>query len=163
MPCDGRLGQLERAGQLAQGDRLGHRAEEVQDGGGALDGLDGPGHVRQRYAFDIAERTFDDVERELLATARRSGARCDGRHAGVALGRRTHREEARNPLVGELCAEFAGTLILILFGTGVVAQVVTSADGSLGDHDSIAWAWGIGVTLGVYVAPGSPAATSTRR
>jgi glycerol uptake facilitator protein len=58
----------------------------------------------------------------------------------------------RNPLVGELCAEFAGTLVLILFGTAVVAQVVTSEDGSLGDHDSIAWAWGIGVTLGVYVA-----------
>lgn len=58
----------------------------------------------------------------------------------------------KNPLVGELCAEFAGTLILILFGVGVVAQVSTSADGSLGDHDSIAWAWGLGVTLGVYVA-----------
>ncbi len=58
----------------------------------------------------------------------------------------------KNPLIGEMCAEFAGTLILILFGTGVVAQVVTSSDGSLGDHDSIAWAWGIGVTLGVYVA-----------
>lgn len=58
----------------------------------------------------------------------------------------------KNPLVGEVCAEFAGTMILILFGTGVVAQVSTSADGSLGDHDSIAWAWGLGVTLGVYVA-----------
>jgi glycerol uptake facilitator protein len=43
-------------------------------------------------------------------------------------------------------------LILILFGCGVVAQVVTSPDGSLGDHDSITWAWGIGVTLGVYTA-----------
>jgi glycerol uptake facilitator protein len=43
-------------------------------------------------------------------------------------------------------------MILILFGVGVVAQVVTSEDGSLGDHDSIAWAWGLGVTLGVYVA-----------
>lgn len=60
--------------------------------------------------------------------------------------------QRKNPLVGELCAEFAGTMILILFGCGVVAQVVTSEDGSLGDHDSIAWAWGIGVTLGVYVA-----------
>jgi glycerol uptake facilitator protein len=58
----------------------------------------------------------------------------------------------RSPLVGELCAEFAGTMILILFGVGVVAQVTTSSDGSLGDHDSIAWAWGLGVTLGVYVA-----------
>jgi glycerol uptake facilitator protein len=58
----------------------------------------------------------------------------------------------RNTLVGELSAEFAGTMILILFGCGVVAQVVTSSDGSTGDHDSIAWAWGVGVTLGVYVA-----------
>ena len=47
-------------------------------------------------------------------------------------------------LAGELAAEFAGTLILILFGVGVVAQVVA---GGLGDHDSIAWAWGLGVTL----------------
>lgn len=58
----------------------------------------------------------------------------------------------KNSLVGELSAEFLGTMILILFGTGVVAQVVTAPDGSLGDHDSITWAWGIGVTLGVYVA-----------
>jgi glycerol uptake facilitator protein len=52
-------------------------------------------------------------------------------------------------LAGELAAEFAGTMVLILFGTGVVAQV---AGGGIGDHDSIAWAWGLGVTLGVYVA-----------
>jgi glycerol uptake facilitator protein len=52
-------------------------------------------------------------------------------------------------LVGELAAEFAGTLILLLFGLGVVAQVVA---GGIGDHDSIAWAWGLGVTLGIYVA-----------
>lgn len=59
---------------------------------------------------------------------------------------------AKNSLLGELTAELLGTMILILFGVGVVAQVVTAPDGSLGDHDSIAWAWGIGVTLGVYVA-----------
>ncbi|GAA2535547.1 MIP/aquaporin family protein [Pseudonocardia hydrocarbonoxydans] len=58
----------------------------------------------------------------------------------------------KNSYLGELSAEFLGTMILILFGVGVVAQVVTTPDGSLGDHDSIAWAWGIGVTLGVYVA-----------
>lgn len=59
-------------------------------------------------------------------------------------------ERRRIPtLAGELAAEFAGTLILILFGVGVVAQV---AGAGLGDHDSIAWAWGLGVTLGVYVA-----------
>ncbi|MCX6466852.1 MAG: aquaporin family protein [Pseudonocardiales bacterium] len=58
----------------------------------------------------------------------------------------------KNSYLGELCAEFLGTMILILFGVGVVAQVVTTPDGSLGDHDSIAWAWGIGVTMGVFVA-----------
>ncbi|GLW10682.1 aquaporin [Microtetraspora sp. NBRC 13810] len=52
-------------------------------------------------------------------------------------------------LLGEMAAEFAGTMILILFGVGVVAQVVA---GGIGDHDSITWAWGLGVTLGVYVA-----------
>jgi glycerol uptake facilitator protein len=52
-------------------------------------------------------------------------------------------------LAGELAAEFAGTMILILFGVGVVAQVV---GGGIGNHDSITWAWGFGVMLGVYVA-----------
>ncbi|MEV0723700.1 MIP/aquaporin family protein [Micromonospora purpureochromogenes] len=52
-------------------------------------------------------------------------------------------------LVGELAAEFAGTAILILFGVGVVAQVAAAGTG---EFDSIAWAWGLGVTLGVYVA-----------
>ncbi|MBL1098807.1 MIP/aquaporin family protein [Streptomyces coffeae] len=63
----------------------------------------------------------------------------------------------RSGLIGELSAEFAGTMVLILFGCGVVAQVVaagalTKPPGALGDHDSIAWGWGLGVTLGVYVA-----------
>ncbi|NJC72237.1 aquaporin family protein [Planosporangium thailandense] len=52
-------------------------------------------------------------------------------------------------LLGELAAEFAGTMILILFGVGVVAQVVA---GGLGNHDSISWGWGLGVALAVYVA-----------
>jgi glycerol uptake facilitator protein len=52
-------------------------------------------------------------------------------------------------LMGELASEFAGTFILILFGVGVVAQVVAAG---IGDHDSIAWAWGLGVVLGVYTA-----------
>jgi glycerol uptake facilitator protein len=55
----------------------------------------------------------------------------------------------KRTLAAELAAEFAGTFILILFGVGVVAQVVA---GGIGDHDSIAWAWGLGVVLGVYVA-----------
>jgi glycerol uptake facilitator protein len=59
---------------------------------------------------------------------------------------------AKNSYLGELIAEFLGTMILILFGVGVVAQVVTNPEGKLGGHDSIAWAWGIGVILGVYVS-----------
>ena len=60
-------------------------------------------------------------------------------------------------LIGELSAELVGTMILILFGVGVVAQVVaggglTTPPGGLGNHDSISWAWGLGVTMGVYVA-----------
>jgi glycerol uptake facilitator protein len=51
----------------------------------------------------------------------------------------------------ELIAEFFGTMMILLFGIGVVAQVVTSS-GGLGDHDSIAWSWGLGVMLGIYVA-----------
>ncbi|CAM5277020.1 MULTISPECIES: MIP/aquaporin family protein [Streptomyces] len=63
----------------------------------------------------------------------------------------------KSGLLRELSAEFVGTMILILFGCGVVAQVIaggalTDPPGGLGDHDSIAWAWGLGVTLGVYVA-----------
>lgn len=52
-------------------------------------------------------------------------------------------------LAGELVAEFLGTFVLIAFGVGVVAQVVP---GGIGDHDSIAWGWGFGVMLGIYVA-----------
>src|SRR5882757_8732508 len=52
-------------------------------------------------------------------------------------------------LLGECSAELAGTFILILFGCGVVAQVVA---GGIGNHDSIAWSWGLGVTLGIYTA-----------
>jgi glycerol uptake facilitator protein len=58
---------------------------------------------------------------------------------------------SRKRFIGELSAEFAGTMILILFGCGVVAMVVAGGMG-LGDHNSIAWAWGLGVTFGIYVA-----------
>jgi glycerol uptake facilitator protein len=52
-------------------------------------------------------------------------------------------------LAGECAAEFFGTFVLILFGVGVVAQVVA---GTIGNHDSIAWGWGLGVMLGIFVA-----------
>jgi glycerol uptake facilitator protein len=49
-----------------------------------------------------------------------------------------------------MIAEFFGTMMILLFGIGVVAQVVAAT--GLGDHDSIAWSWGLGVMLGIYVA-----------
>ncbi|KAL4895438.1 putative aquaglyceroporin [Aspergillus ambiguus] len=48
-------------------------------------------------------------------------------------------------------SEFFGTLILILFGDGVVAQVTLSHN-EKGSYQSISWGWGLGVMLGVYVS-----------
>lgn len=59
------------------------------------------------------------------------------------------------PLIGELSAELLGTAILILFGCGVVAQVVAGGfpkSVGAGDHNSIAWGWGFGVAMAVFVA-----------
>jgi MIP family channel proteins len=53
----------------------------------------------------------------------------------------------------EALAEFLGTLVLILFGAGVVAQVLLSR-GTAGSYLSINLAWGLGVTMGCYVAAG---------
>lgn len=38
-------------------------------------------------------------------------------------------------------SEFFGTMILVLFGNGVVAQVILS-EGQKGDYQSISWGWG---------------------
>jgi MIP family channel proteins len=53
----------------------------------------------------------------------------------------------------EAAAEFLGTLVLIVFGNGVVAEV-TLSHGNTGMPLSIHLAWGLGVTLGIYVSAG---------
>ena len=53
----------------------------------------------------------------------------------------------------EAAAEFLGTFVLIVFGTAVVAQVVLSGQ-SHGGYLSINIAWGLAVTMAVYVAGG---------
>jgi glycerol uptake facilitator protein len=58
----------------------------------------------------------------------------------------------RNTLVGELSAELLGTFTLIIFGVGVVAQTVLTPFSA--GAQSIHWAWGLGVVMGVYVAGG---------
>jgi glycerol uptake facilitator protein len=60
-------------------------------------------------------------------------------------------------LKAELIAEFLGTLVLILFGNGVVAMVVLFGKGVPGEvvnggYTNITIAWGLGVTLGIYIA-----------
>jgi glycerol uptake facilitator protein len=54
-----------------------------------------------------------------------------------------------NRLSSELIAEFFGTLVLILFGNGVVAMVVLFDKGG---YTNITLAWGLAVTMGVYIA-----------
>jgi len=63
----------------------------------------------------------------------------------------------RVPLVAEVIAEFLGTFVLILLGTGVVAMVVlfpSKIPGELihGGYTNITLGWGLAVTMGIYVA-----------
>ncbi|MEO7649948.1 MAG: MIP/aquaporin family protein [Bryobacteraceae bacterium] len=60
-------------------------------------------------------------------------------------------------LAAELSAEFLGTLVLILFGNGVVAMVVLFGTGIPGEivnggFTNITLGWGLGVTMGVFIA-----------
>jgi len=60
-------------------------------------------------------------------------------------------------LIAELIAEFLGTFVLILFGTGVVAMVVlfpARMPGEIihGGYTNITLGWGLGVTMGIYIA-----------
>jgi MIP family channel proteins len=59
----------------------------------------------------------------------------------------------RDTLKRELYAEFLGTLVLLAFGNGVVAQFVLSK-GANGSYLGINLAWGLAVTMAVYVAGG---------
>nr|CAB3222686.1 aquaporin-3 [Phallusia mammillata] len=55
-----------------------------------------------------------------------------------------------NNLVREMLAEFLGTFILMVFGNGSVAQSVLSREAK-GTFISINWAFGLGVTMAIYV------------
>ncbi|KAF7329878.1 hypothetical protein MKEN_00251500 [Mycena kentingensis (nom. inval.)] len=62
-------------------------------------------------------------------------------------------------VIREAAAEFTGVAILIIFGTGVVCQVVLSgipavAPSAKGEYLSISFGWGIGTALGVWVSAG---------
>jgi glycerol uptake facilitator protein len=60
-------------------------------------------------------------------------------------------------LLAELIAEFLGTFVLILFGTGVVAMVVLFPTKNAGEtihggFTNITLGWGLAVTMGIYIA-----------
>src|SRR2546429_7906067 len=63
----------------------------------------------------------------------------------------------RKDITRELLAEFLGTFTLIVFGVGVVAQVVLSKQ-TAGTYLSINIAWGLAVTMGCYVSAGGAGA-----
>lgn len=61
-----------------------------------------------------------------------------------------------NRLLAELIAECFGTFILVLFGDGVVAMVILFGHGTPGEivnggFTNITLAWGLGVTMGIYL------------
>jgi glycerol uptake facilitator protein len=63
----------------------------------------------------------------------------------------------KNTLLGEILAEFAGTLVLIALGDGVVAMVVLFGTGLRGEivhggYTNITLGWGLAVFLGICVA-----------
>ncbi|WP_255954996.1 MIP/aquaporin family protein [Streptomyces odontomachi] len=76
------------------------------------------------------------------------------------------RLKARGGLLGELMAEFLGTLVLIALGCGSVAMAVAALPGSgrtsgpttfflgAGDWLLITWGWAFAVVFGIYVAGG---------
>jgi MIP family channel proteins len=59
----------------------------------------------------------------------------------------------KSAMAREAAAEFLGTFVLIVFGSGAVAQVSLSG-GTHGGYPSINVAWGLAVVMGIYVAAG---------
>ena len=63
----------------------------------------------------------------------------------------------KDKLLGEVIAEFLGTLVLIMLGDGVVAMVVLFGSGAPGEvikggYTNIALGWGLAVLMGIVVA-----------
>src|SRR5262249_1827379 len=104
-----------------------------------------------RHRHDFAVPIEDDGTRA-------GGALIERENAGhVRVGRskvRLYNTSAmtKAPL-REVLAEFLGTFVLIVFGVGVVAQVVLSRQ-TAGTYLSIHLAWGLAVTMGCYVSAG---------
>lgn len=56
--------------------------------------------------------------------------------------------------LGELCAEFLGTFVILIFGIGVGCNVFLFPGVDRGGYVAVGFAWGLGVALAIYVAGG---------
>ena len=122
---------------------------------------------RQQRAPEISKSKEDGPYREsgaLIGRTDTADELWEKRASNAALAWPRFRHWLRKPF-----SEFMGTFILIMFGDGVVAQVVLSNE-TKGDYQSISWGWvssrwlnvykdhtltrlkGLGVMLGVYTS-----------
>jgi glycerol uptake facilitator protein len=96
----------------------------------------------------------------LPASRSRKFHHCPASLVRLLRGSKTERPIAMNPkptLTAELLAEFLGTFVLILFGSGVVAMVVLFPSTNPGEtihggYTNITLGWGLAVTMGIYIA-----------
>jgi glycerol uptake facilitator len=84
------------------------------------------------------------------------------RSTSKSCGVRVMSESRKDSLLGELLAEFLGTLVLIALGDGVVAMVLLFGSGAAGEtvnhevvkggYTNITLGWGLAVFMGICVA-----------
>lgn len=70
-----------------------------------------------------------------------------------AMGKPKSRFAVKNQLLRECMAEFLAAVVVILFGDGVVAQVVL-ADGEKGAYVNLSICWGFAFMFGIYACGG---------
>lgn len=68
-----------------------------------------------------------------------------------AGGKKIFRKQEHAKIAKEFCAELLGTMVLLMFGCGCVAQSILSNKAN-GEMLSINIGWGLGVLLGILVA-----------
>jgi aquaglyceroporin related protein len=115
-------------------------------------------HNKKQKQKHIEYPNYDEMESNIETTAPTSGlesaATNSGRHQHIGEQQifynrlQRWRYAFREPL-----AEFFGVLIMIMYGDGVVAQVVLSS-GEKGNYTMIAFSWATAVFLGYAVSAG---------
>ncbi|CAE7079743.1 unnamed protein product [Rhizoctonia solani] len=118
---------------------------------------DSPGiHGRSNYIYSDAQTRQDSLE-----ISEKYNPKDHTRHLERAnqASSDDDLDHITEHLIREPAAEFLGTMILIIFGTGVNCQVVLSGNTAVsaspkGEYLSISFGWAIGTALGVWVSGG---------